>query len=144
METKTKSTAKGAVKQNEETVITGFRYIVNDVEAAVEFYTDLLGFEVQMHVPPGFAKLSKGNMNLFINKPGYGGAGQSMPDGTVPEPGGWNRFHVEVNDINKLVAKLKSKGAQFRSDIMEGQCGKQVLLQDPSGNLVELFENKKQ
>lgn len=138
METKTKKAAIADVD------ITGFRYIVNDVEAAVKFYTEILGFEVEMHVAPGFAKLSKGNMNLFLNKPGYGGAGQSMADGTAPEPGGWNRFHVEVNDLKSLVEKLKSEGAHFRSDILEGQGGKQVLLQDPSGNLVELFENKKQ
>lgn len=141
METKTKSASKEAMPGM---TVTGFRYIVNDVEAAVKFYSELLGFEVEMHVAPGFAKLSKGGMNLFINKPGFGGAGQSMADGAAPEPGGWNRFHMEVEDIEAIVENLRSKGAQFRSEIMTGQGGKQVLLKDPSGNLVELFENKKQ
>jgi catechol 2,3-dioxygenase-like lactoylglutathione lyase family enzyme len=90
------------------------RYIVNDVDASVDFYTKKLGFNVDMHVPGAFASLTLNNLRLFINRPGAGGAGQAMPDGTVPRPGGWNRFHLEVKDLVSAVEKLKKDGAIFR------------------------------
>lgn len=117
------------------------RYIVEDVDAAVDFYTSLLGFEVKMRPAPGFAALRRGDLMLLLNAPGAGGAGQEMPDGSVPEPGGWNRFQLEVEDLDALVARLKEEGATFRSEIVVGRGGKQVLLDDPSGNAVELFES---
>ena len=117
------------------------RYIVNDVDACVAFYTQILGFEVEMHSPAGFAMLSKGNLSLLLNKPGAGGAGQSMPDGTEPAPGkGWSRFQLEVDDIDAVVNDLKKKSAKFRNEIVTAPAGKQVLLMDPAGNLIELFE----
>lgn len=119
------------------------RYIVNNVEEAIDFYADKLGFKVDFHPAPGFAALSKDNLKLFINQPGAGGAGQTMKDGSVPSPGGWNRFQIETDNLEKLVDDLKKKGATFRSEIIIGQGGNQALLQDPSGNLIELFEFKK-
>jgi catechol 2,3-dioxygenase-like lactoylglutathione lyase family enzyme len=119
------------------------RYIVNNVENAIAFYTEKLGFKVDMHPAPGFAALSKDNLKLFLNQPGVGGAGQAMKDGAVPAPGGWNRFQLETDNLENLVKKLKSQGASFRSEIIDGQGGKQALLQDPAGNLIELFEPKK-
>jgi catechol 2,3-dioxygenase-like lactoylglutathione lyase family enzyme len=119
------------------------RYIVNNVEEAMSFYTDKLGFKVDMHPAPGFAALSKDNLKLFLNQPGAGGAGATMKDGAVPAAGGWNRFQLEVTDLEKFVKELKSKGASFRNEIISGIGGKQALLQDPSGNLIELFEFKK-
>ena len=104
------------------------------------FYKDLLGFKVEMKVAQGFAKLSKGNLDLYLNKPGAGGAGQSMPDGIVPAPGGWNRLQLGVENLEDFVATLKAKNAHFRNELVTGVGGKQILLQDPSGNLVELFE----
>ena len=118
------------------------RYIVDNVEDAIGFYTQKLGFKVDFHPAPGFAALSKDNLKLFINQPGAGGAGQTMKDGAIPSPGGWNRFQIESTNLEKLVADLKNKGATFRSDVIIGQGGKQALLQDPSGNLIELFEPK--
>ena len=119
------------------------RYIVHDVEAAISFYTGMLGFKVDMHPAPGFAALSRGELRLLLNRPGAGGAGQAMPDGTSPAPGGWNRVQIEVADIVAIVESLKSSGARFRSPIVEGNGGKQVLVEDPSGNPIELFEPKK-
>jgi catechol 2,3-dioxygenase-like lactoylglutathione lyase family enzyme len=117
------------------------RYIVDDVDAAVPFYTGLLDFKVDMHPGPGFASLSRGDLRLLLNKPGGGGgAGQSMPSGTAPTPGGWLRFQLEVPDIETTVAKLKASGARFRSDVITGQGGKQILIEDPSGNPIELFQ----
>src|ERR1700741_111237 len=115
------------------------RYIVNNVEDSISFYTQKLGFKVDFHPAPGFAALSRENLKLYINSPGAGGAGQSMPDGAVPSPGGWNRFQIEVKNLKELVTKLKSQNAEFRNDIVNGQGGDQILLQDPSGNLIELF-----
>ena len=131
-------------KQTLNPTFYGVRYIVNDVDAAVSFYKDLLGFTVEMQVATGFAKLSKGELNLYLNKPGAGGAGQSMPDGTVPAPGGWNRIQLEVDNLEDLIASLKTKKAHFRNELVTGVGGKQILLQDPSGNLVELFEPNEQ
>ncbi len=116
------------------------RYIVSDVEAAIHFYVDRLGFRLDMHPAPGFAALSKGNLQLLLNRPGAGGAGQAMPDGSVPSPGGWNRFRIEVQDLAATVEALKNDGCRFRGDIVVGQGGKQALVEDPSGNPIELFE----
>jgi catechol 2,3-dioxygenase-like lactoylglutathione lyase family enzyme len=117
------------------------RYIVNDVDSCISFYTDLLGFEVVMHPAAEFAMLAKGNLRLLLSKvSGKGGGGQAMPDGTIPTPGGWNRFELQVDDLEATVAELKTKHAQFRNDIVIGIGGKQILLKDPSGNLVELFQ----
>ena len=116
------------------------RYIVSDVDAAIEFYTKWLGFEVQMHPSPGFAALAKGDLRLLLNVPGAGGAGTSMPDGAKPAPGGWNRFQIAVADLAETVATMKDGGCKFRSEIIRGNGGKQVLVDDPSGNAVELFE----
>lgn len=119
------------------------RYIVNNVEDAIAFYTEKLGFKVDMHPAPGFAALSKDNLKLFVNQPGAGGAGQMMKDGAIPSPGGWNRFQLETDDLESFVKELEGKGAIFRSEMITGQGGKQALLQDPAGNLIELFEPKK-
>ena len=117
------------------------RYIVSDVDAAIGFYSDALGFKVEMHPGPGFAMLSSGNLRLLLNTPGGGGgAGQSMPDGRAPEPGGWNRIQVPVDDIEATVERLRGAGVRFRNDIVQGNGGKQILAEDPSGNAVELFE----
>ena len=120
------------------------RYIVDNVDDAIVFYTQELGFKVDFHPAPGFAALSKDNLKLFVNQPGAGGAGQTTADGGVPSPGGWNRFQIETDDLDKLVKELKKKGARFRSELIVGQGGNQALLQDPSGNLIELFQPKKQ
>ena len=117
------------------------RYIVRDVEEAIAFYTEHLGFEVQMHPGPGFARLARGDLRLLLNAVGgSGGAAQAMPDGRRPEPGGWNRIQIEVHDLPTLVEQLRSGGAHFRNDIVSGNGGKQILLDDPSGNPIELFE----
>lgn len=112
------------------------RYIVDDVEAAIPFYENL-GFEVVMHPAPGFAALQRGELGLLLNQPGAGGAGTAGGD---PRPGGWNRFQLVVDDLDTFVAELRAEGADFRGDIVEGRGGRQVLLEDPSGNPVELFE----
>jgi len=116
------------------------RYIVDDVDAAIAFYTKSLDFHVDLHPAPGFASLSRGNLRLLLNAPGAGGAGQAMPDGHKPTPGGWNRIQIEVKDLNEKVEVLRKAGARFRNDIVIGNGGKQILLDDPSGNCVELFE----
>jgi predicted enzyme related to lactoylglutathione lyase len=117
------------------------RYIVDDVDAAVPFYRDLLDFTVDRHPGPGFAMLSRGELRLLLNRPGGGGgAGQSMPDGRAPTPGGWLRFQLDVADIEAAFLILKAAGANFRSEIIHGQGGKQVLVEDPSGNPIELFQ----
>ena len=116
------------------------RYIVNDVDAAISFYTGALGFKVEMHPAPGFASLSLGNLQLLLNRPGAGGAGQAMPEGRRPAPGGWNRIQIEVDDLEAKVEALKSSGAHFRNEIVTGNGGKQILVEDPSGNPIELFQ----
>ncbi len=116
------------------------RYIVSDVDAAIPFYTDMLGFKVDMRPAPGFASLSRGDLQLLLNRPGAGGAGQAMPDGRLPAPGGWNRIQIEVEDLEATVAKLKRAGGRFRNEIVTGGGGKQVLIEDPSGNPIELFQ----
>ncbi len=117
------------------------RYIVDDVDAAIEFYCQQLGFQLEMHPAPTFAMLSHGDLRLVLSVPGGGpGGGQAMPDGTVPHPGGWNRFQLEVEDIDATVARLRERGARFRNEIITGVGGKQILLEDPSGNPIELFQ----
>ncbi len=117
------------------------RYIVNDVDAAIGFYCGHLGFEEVLHPAPTFAMLRKGDLRLVLTAPGGGpGGGQAMPDGRLPEPGGWNRFALEVTDLDAFVADLRGKDVRFRNDIVTGVGGRQVLIEDPSGNPVELFE----
>jgi catechol 2,3-dioxygenase-like lactoylglutathione lyase family enzyme len=117
------------------------RYIVNDVDAAIEFYSKMLDFRLEMHPAPEFAILSRGDLRLLLSKPsGRGGGGQAMDDGTVQSPGGWNRISIEVDDLAPTVDKLKKAGCRFRNEIVTGVGGKQILLQDPSGNLFQLFQ----
>jgi catechol 2,3-dioxygenase-like lactoylglutathione lyase family enzyme len=117
------------------------RYIVYDVDDAIAFYCGQLGFHEDMHPAPGFAMLSCGDLRLVLSRPGGGpGGGQAMPDGTLPTPGGWNRFSIEVTDLEAAVERLRSAGVHFRNDIVVGVGGKQILIDDPSGNPVELFE----
>jgi catechol 2,3-dioxygenase-like lactoylglutathione lyase family enzyme len=117
------------------------RYIVYDVDAAIEFYTKQLGFKLDMRPAPPFAMLSRGNLRLVLSAPNpSGGGGQPMPDGTQQEPGGWNRFAIEVSNLAPLVKKLRQAGAYFRNEIVTGVGGKQIIVDDPSGNPIELFE----
>jgi len=117
------------------------RYIVDDVDAAIEFYCGQLGFHEDMHPAPTFAMLSRGDLRLVLSAPGGGpGGGQAMPDGTVPTPGGWNRFQLEVADLQATTDSLRRAGARFRNEIVAGMGGKQILVEDPSGNPIELFE----
>ena len=116
------------------------RYIVRDVDAAIPFYTEMLGFKVDMHPAPGFASLSRENLQLLLNRPGAGGAGQAMPAVQLPAPGGWNRIQIDVEDLEATVEKLKSAGGRFRNEIVTGNGGKQILIEDPSGNPIELFQ----
>jgi catechol 2,3-dioxygenase-like lactoylglutathione lyase family enzyme len=120
---------------------TSVRYIVRDVDEAIDFYSRHLGFEQVMHPAPTFALLARGELRLVLSAPsGAGGGGQAMPDGRVPEPGGWNRFMLQVDDLDGTVEQLKRAGARFRNEIVVGQGGNQILLEDPSGNPVELFQ----
>jgi catechol 2,3-dioxygenase-like lactoylglutathione lyase family enzyme len=117
------------------------RYIVHDVDDAIEFYCGRLGFEEKMHPASTFAMLTRGDLRLVLSAPGGGpGGGQAMPDGRLPEPGGWNRFSLEVTDLEALVAELRAQGVRFRSEIITGVGGKQIIVEDPSGNPIELFE----
>ncbi len=117
------------------------RYIVDDVAAAVDFYTERLGFEVEMNPGPGFAILRRGDLRLLVNSAdGPGGAAQPMPDGRRPEPGGWNRIQLVVEDLAAEVERLQAAGTVFRNEIVAGRGGKQVLIEDPAGNPIELFE----
>jgi catechol 2,3-dioxygenase-like lactoylglutathione lyase family enzyme len=121
--------------------VVSVRYIVTDLNAAMAFYTTNLGFKVEMHPAPTFAMLSRGDLRLLLSVPsGLGGGGQSMPDGRQPEPGGWNRFQLQVADLAAAIETLRKAGVRFRSDLITGIGGNQVLLEDPSGNPVELFE----
>ena len=117
------------------------RYIVHDVDAAILFYTGFLDFKLVMHPAPPFAMLSRNDLRLVLSasNPSAGG-GQSMPDGTKQIPGGWNRFAIEVTDLEKMVEELRKKGVHFRNDIVTGVGGKQIILEDPSGNPIELFQ----
>jgi catechol 2,3-dioxygenase-like lactoylglutathione lyase family enzyme len=117
------------------------RYIVHDVDKAIAFYCGFFGFKEVMHPAPAFAMLSRGDLRLVLSAPNpAGGGGRSMPDGRNPEPGGWNRFAIEVEDIEGIVEKLRKGGVKFRNDIVTGVGGKQILAEDPSGNPVELFQ----
>ncbi len=117
------------------------RYIVDDVDLAIEFYCRHLGFREDMHPAPSFAMLSHGDLRLVLSAPGGGpGGGQPMPDGSVPAPGGWNRFQLEVDDIEAAVDRLRAAGARFRNEIVTGVGGRQILIEDPAGNPVELFQ----
>jgi catechol 2,3-dioxygenase-like lactoylglutathione lyase family enzyme len=113
--------------------------MVDDVEEAVAFYTKVLDFEVLNNFAPAFADVARGNLRLLLSGP-TSSAGRPMPDGERPGPGGWNRIHLIVDDIDADVARLRESGARFRNDVIEGPGGKQVLLQDPSGNVIELFQ----
>ena len=117
-----------------------FRYIVNNVDAAIDFYTRHLGFKVEMHPAPPFAEISRGDMHLYLTQPGPMGGGAPMPSGEAQSPGGWNRIHLVVEDLDGAISGLKAAGASFKSEVIQGVGGKQILLEDPSGNLVELFE----
>lgn len=127
-------------KEKTSMTIVSVRYIVDDVETAIPFYTRHLDFALDLHPSPGFARLSRGNLRLLLNEPGAGGSGQAMPDGRKPAPGGWNRFQLEVTDLAAKVETLRKAGTRFRNEIVTGQGGKQILLEDPSGNPIELFE----
>lgn len=117
------------------------RYIVNDVDAAIAFYSKQLGFTEVMHPAPAFAMLTRGELRLVLSAPNpAGGGGQPMPDGRQQAPGGWNRFAIEVDDLDAEVRALRKAGAHFRNDIVTGVGGKQILLEDPSGNPIELFQ----
>ena len=122
---------------NDETV--NVRYMVSDVAEAIAFYTKQLGFAVLTSTPPAFADVKRGNLRMLLSGPASS-AGRPMPDGRTPEPGGWNRVHFLVDDIEAEVARLREAGATFRNDIVTGPGGKQILLEDPSGNVVELFQ----
>ncbi|CAN7713284.1 VOC family protein [Neorhizobium sp. LjRoot104] len=118
-----------------------FRYIVNDVKAAIDFYTAHLGFQLEMHPAPPFAEISRGDMHLYLSQPNpRGGGGAPMPSGEQQTPGGWNRIHLTVENLDAMVERLKLAGCGFRNEIIQGTGGKQILLEDPSGNLIELFE----
>jgi catechol 2,3-dioxygenase-like lactoylglutathione lyase family enzyme len=117
------------------------RYIVHDVDAAIEFYCGLLGFHEKMHPAPAFAMLERGDLRLLLSAPAGGpGGGAAMPDGTLPASGGWNRFQIELDDLEAAVERLRQAGARFRNEIVTGMGGKQILVEDPAGNPVELFE----
>jgi catechol 2,3-dioxygenase-like lactoylglutathione lyase family enzyme len=121
------------------TEMVNVRYMVDDVDEAIAFYTKFLDFEVIRSAAPAFADVKRGNLRLLLAGP-TSSAGRPMPDGIKPGPGGWNRIHFIVGDLGAEVARLREAGARFRNDIVEGPGGKQILLQDPSGNVVELFQ----
>ncbi len=117
------------------------RYIVDDVDRAIDFYTGHLGFEEVMHPAPTFAMLRQGELRFVLSAPGGGpGGGAAMPDGSVPAPGGWNRIQIEVEDLDATVGRLRDAGARFRNEIVEGVGGRQVIVEDPAGNPIELFQ----
>jgi len=115
------------------------RYMVDDVDESIAFYTELLDFELLTSAAPAFADVKRGNLRLLLSGP-KSSAGRPMPDGATPAPGGWNRIHFIVDDVDTEVGRLRDAGASFRNDVVEGPGGKQILLQDPSGNVVELFQ----
>ncbi|HEX6422736.1 MAG TPA: VOC family protein [Acidimicrobiales bacterium] len=123
----------------EPTEMVNVRYMVDDVDTAIEFYTKHLGFELRTSAAPAFADVTRGNLRLLLSGPASS-AGRPMPDGARPGPGGWNRIHLIVPDIAAEVARLRDAGARFRNDVVTGPGGSQILLEDPSGNVVELFQ----
>jgi catechol 2,3-dioxygenase-like lactoylglutathione lyase family enzyme len=128
-------------KEKLEMATVQVRYIVHDVDAAIAFYCKHLDFREDMHPSPAFAMLSRGDLRLVLSAPNpSAGGGQSMPDGTAQTPGGWNRFSIEVDDLAAAVAKLRKAGAHFRNDIVTGVGGRQIIVDDPSGNPIELFK----
>jgi catechol 2,3-dioxygenase-like lactoylglutathione lyase family enzyme len=124
---------------NDPTELVSVRYLVDDVDAAVEFYTKHLGFEVNTAFPPAFADVTRGQLRLLLSGP-TSSAGRPMPDGATPGPGGWNRIHLIVDDLAAEVTRLRAAGVPFRNDILAGPGGQQILLEDPAGNVVELFQ----
>jgi catechol 2,3-dioxygenase-like lactoylglutathione lyase family enzyme len=121
--------------------VVSVRYIVDDVDAAIAFYCDHLGFREEMHPAPNFAMLFRGDLRLLLSAPGgQGGGSQGSADGSLPQPGGWNRFELEVEDLDAMVAELRAAGVSFRNEIVNGIGGRQILIDDPSGNPVELFQ----
>ena len=119
--------------------LTSVRYMVDDVDSSINFYTDHLGFTLRMSAAPAFADVVRGNLRLLLSGP-KSSAGRPMPDGAQPGPGGWNRIHLIVDDIEAEVERLRAEGHTFRNDIVTGPGGQQILLEDPSGNVVELFQ----
>jgi catechol 2,3-dioxygenase-like lactoylglutathione lyase family enzyme len=119
--------------------IVSVRYMVDDVDESIVFYTKMFGFEVSMSAAPAFADVKRGNLRLLLSGP-TSSAGRPMADGTKPGPGGWNRIHFIVDDLDEEVARLRADGAEFRNDMVSGPGGKQILLLDPSGNVIELFQ----
>ena len=115
------------------------RYLVDDVDAAIAFYTKHFGFTVRTHFPPAFADVTRGNLRLLLSGPASS-AGRTLPDGSQPVPGGWNRIHLIVEDIDAEVARLRADGVAFRSDVISGPGGRQIVLDDPAGNPIELFQ----
>jgi predicted enzyme related to lactoylglutathione lyase len=139
-ETNTFHKFEAGASQEDRPMAACFRYIVDDVDAAIDFYTTQLGFTLEMHPSPPFAEISRGDMHLYLSQPSAHGGGAPMPSGEQPRPGGWNRIHLVVDDLDATVARLKAAGGRFRNEAVQGGGGKQMLLEDPSGNLVELFE----
>lgn len=115
------------------------RYLVDDVDAAIAFYTKHFGFTVRTHFPPAFADVTRGNLRLLLSGPASS-AGRTLPDGSQPVPGGWNRIHLIVEDIDAEVARLRADGVAFRSEVISGPGGRQIVLDDPAGNPIELFQ----
>jgi catechol 2,3-dioxygenase-like lactoylglutathione lyase family enzyme len=124
---------------NELSEMVNVRYMVDDVQASIDFYTKHLGFELHTSAAPAFADVTRGNLRLLLSGPASS-AGRPMPDGVKPGPGGWNRIHLIVDDISAEVARLRREGLGFRNDIVTGPGGSQILLEDPSGNVIELFQ----
>ena len=124
---------------SETNIVATFRYLVTDVERSIAFYTKALGFKLDQSMAPAFARVSNKDLTLWLAGP-QSSAARPMPDGRRPEPGGWNRFVIEVQDLVSRVAEMKAAGLRFRNDVVVGPGGKQILLEDPDGNLVELFE----
>jgi catechol 2,3-dioxygenase-like lactoylglutathione lyase family enzyme len=118
------------------------RYIVHDVDDAIAFYTKRLGFHEDMHPAPTFAMLSRGDLRLVLSAPGGQtmGGGSTLPDGRTPEPGGWNRFAIQVDDVSAMTTQLRDAGVRLRSDVIDGVGGRQAIIEDPSGNPIELFQ----
>jgi catechol 2,3-dioxygenase-like lactoylglutathione lyase family enzyme len=121
------------------TELVSVRYMVHDVDATIDFYTEHLDFEVRLDAGPAFAEVRRGNLRLLLSGP-KSSAGRPMPDGATPGPGGWNRIHLVVDDLAAEVDRLRGEGVTFRNDVVTGPGGSQILIQDPSGNVVELFQ----